>query len=46
MRQSKKRSDDKAQEDAPDLFADMFDGELDQKPKPNSTPMIRTGPTE
>jgi adenine-specific DNA-methyltransferase len=33
MRQSKKRSDDKAQEDAPDLFADMFDGELDPKAK-------------
>ena len=29
MRQSKKRGDDKAQEEAPDLFADMFDGELD-----------------
>jgi adenine-specific DNA-methyltransferase len=33
MRQSKKRSDDKAQEDAPDLFADMFDGELDPEAK-------------
>ena len=33
MRQSKKRSDDKAQEEAPDLFADMFDGELDPEAK-------------
>ena len=33
IRQSKKRSDDKALEDAPDLFADMFDGELDPKAK-------------
>lgn len=33
MRQSKKRSDDKAQEEAPDLFADMFDGELNPEAK-------------
>ena len=33
MRQSKKRSDDKAQEEAPDLFANMFDGELDPEVK-------------
>ena len=33
MRQSKKRADDKAQEEAPDLFADMFDGELDPEAK-------------
>ena len=33
MRQSKKRRDDKAQEEAPDLFADMFDGELDPEAK-------------
>ncbi len=33
IRQSKKRSDDKAQEEAPDLFADMFDGELDPEAK-------------
>ena len=33
MRQSKKRADDKAQEEAPDLFADMFDGELDPESK-------------
>ena len=33
MRQSKKRSDDKAQEEAPDLFADMFDGERDPDAK-------------
>ncbi len=33
MRQSKKRADDKAQEEAPDLFADMFDGELDSEAK-------------
>ena len=33
MRQSKKRSDDKAQEESPDLFADMFDGELDPEAK-------------
>ena len=33
MRQSKKRADDKAQEEAPDLFADMFDGDLDPEAK-------------
>jgi len=33
MRQSKKRADDKAQEEAPDLFANMFDGELDPEAK-------------
>ena len=33
MRQSKKRSDDKAQAEAPDLFANMFDGELDPEAK-------------
>ena len=33
MRQTKKRSDDKSQEEAPDLFADMFDGELDPEAK-------------
>jgi len=33
MRQSKKRSDDKAQEEAPDLFANVFDGELDPEAK-------------
>jgi len=33
MRQSKKRADDKAQEEAPDLFADMFDGDLDMEAK-------------
>ncbi len=32
-RQSKKRADDKAHEDAPDLFADMFDGNLDLEAK-------------
>ncbi len=32
-RQSKKRADDKAQEEAPDLFANMFDGELDPEAK-------------
>ena len=33
MRQSKKRADDKAQEEAPDLFADIFDAELDPEAK-------------
>jgi adenine-specific DNA-methyltransferase len=33
VRQSKKRADDKAQEEAPDLFADIFDGELDTEAK-------------
>lgn len=33
IRHSKKRSDDKAQEEAPDLFANMFDGELDPEAK-------------
>ena len=33
MRQSKKRSDDKAHEEAPDLFADMFDDNLDMEAK-------------
>ena len=33
MRQSKKRADDKVQEEAPDLFADMFDGELGPEAK-------------
>lgn len=33
MRQSKKRSDEKAQQKAPDLFANMFDGNLDSEVK-------------
>ena len=33
MRQSKKRVDDKVQEEMPDMFADMFDGELDLEAK-------------
>ena len=33
MRQSKKRSNDKVQEEAPELFADMFDGKLNQEAK-------------
>ncbi len=33
MNQSKKLADNKSQEEAPDLFADMFDGELDPKSK-------------
>jgi len=33
MRQSKKRGNEKMQEEAPDLFADMFDGELDPEAK-------------
>jgi adenine-specific DNA-methyltransferase len=33
MRQSKRRADDKTQEEAPDLFVDMFDGDLDSEAK-------------